>query len=241
MEDPFYAVRDDIDSSLASANALHSRLSSLLLSPSNPSSKAELSRTAAQLGQTLTVIEEDLVELREAVKASEADPKRFRLDLREVSSRKQWVERAGTRVREMRQLVVAAGTGGAAGAAGAGAGAAKRDGVAVGLSNPPLPTAQEMKMTQQHLMRTQDAQLEGVLSTVNTLKHVAVAMGEEVDDQRRLLEDLDTQVDTTGGKLAVAMRRAKKVLEETKNDKGMMTIVCLGVVFLILLVLVIVT
>ncbi|KAJ3326978.1 hypothetical protein HDU93_002176, partial [Gonapodya sp. JEL0774] len=303
------------------------------------SSKPEVAAAASELSRTLAIIDEDIAELRDAVRASEADPKRFRLDVREVSSRKQFVERAASRVREMRSQIASASAGVGAGAFGptgarreptlkgkptpsqemksvsftsnssnpnpdstssatvrsraqpsskpsatprpapsaspavlpalsspidsapstnpwapsssksssyrppGRAASPGRDPLSAGPEDglPPADFYENEVQTQQMLLRTQDDQLSSVLSTVTNLKQIAVTMGDEVDDQRRLLDDLDTSVDNTGGRLGMAMKRVQKVLEETRNDKSMMTIGCLIVVLIVLLVLVIVT
>ncbi|KAJ3159038.1 Syntaxin-6, partial [Irineochytrium annulatum] len=71
---------------------------------------------------------------------------------------------------------------------------------------------------QQQIMRQQDVQLDEVMDTVGNLREVAVVMGREMDDQTALLEDLDTRVDTTSGKLKMGMKKLQDFIKANAGE-----------------------
>lgn len=301
MEDPFYAVRDDLSASLANAKRTFARWQGLLRSA--PAS-AELSRVASELRSMLLDMDADLAELEEAVTIAEQNPGRFRLAASEVRDRKAFVGTTKKAVEEIRTLLQSEGqtqqqtqrdllftqpatkpeASSAAGASKSGVGAGDgsdkakngllaiggsseaRDGVGRGpgrsnarMSNSGVSATspshgydssdayrssnnrfiENEQMAQQQIMREQDYALEGVHSTVRNLREIAITIGDEVDDQRVLLEDLDDHVDTTQDRLQLAMKRLNAVLAELRKG-GTFTIICLIVVLVILLIVVIV-
>ncbi|KAI8842530.1 syntaxin 6, N-terminal-domain-containing protein [Chytridium lagenaria] len=94
---------------------------------------------------------------------------------------------------------------------------------------------------QQQIIRDQDAQLEDVMGTVGNLKEVAIVMGRELDDQARLLDDLESGVDTTAGKLRMGLKRMKEFMDANADSKQQWTICILisVLVFLLFILLII--
>ncbi|KAI9033343.1 syntaxin 6, N-terminal-domain-containing protein [Hyaloraphidium curvatum] len=99
--------------------------------------------------------------------------------------------------------------------------------------------AENEQMQQQVIMREQDRELDQVAHTVRNLREIAVTIGDEVEDQKVLLDDVDERVDRTQGRMQLAQKRMNAVLAELRKG-GTCTIVCLITVLLILLVVVIV-
>ncbi|KAJ3211284.1 t-SNARE [Dinochytrium kinnereticum] len=77
---------------------------------------------------------------------------------------------------------------------------------------------------QRQIMREQDSQLDEVLGTVGNLREVAIVMGRELDDQARLLDDLETDVETTAGKVKMGLKRVKEFLDANADTKQQWTI-----------------
>ncbi|KXZ42016.1 SYP5 protein [Gonium pectorale] len=65
---------------------------------------------------------------------------------------------------------------------------------------------------QRDVMRRQDEELEAMEKT-----HIALAIGEEVDLQTRLLDDLADDVDVSHSRLRAATQRVKQVLKQSSN------------------------
>lgn len=74
----------------------------------------------------------------------------------------------------------------------------------------PLTTA-SLLASQRDEMAAQDDALEALERSARTTKHVALAVGDELDLQARLLDDLDDDVAGTGARLAAAARQLRGV------------------------------
>lgn len=105
-------------------------------------------------------------------------------------------------------------------------GQADRDALFGGASGSGMPPPRETEATaeldnrgllglQQQVMRQQDEELEAMEKTVISTKHIALAIGEEVDLQTRLLDDLADDVDVTHSRLKAATARVKQVLKQS--------------------------
>ncbi|XP_010459159.1 PREDICTED: syntaxin-51-like [Camelina sativa] len=70
---------------------------------------------------------------------------------------------------------------------------------------------------QRQVMREQDEGLEKLEETVMSTKHIAMAVGEELDLQTRLIDDLDYHVDVTDSRL---QRVQKQLAVMNKNMKS---------------------
>ncbi|XP_010476728.1 PREDICTED: syntaxin-51 [Camelina sativa] len=70
---------------------------------------------------------------------------------------------------------------------------------------------------QRQVMREQDEGLEKLEETVMSTKHIAMAVGEELDLQTRLIDDLDYHVDVTDSRL---QRVQKNLAVMNKNMKS---------------------
>jgi SYP5 family syntaxin len=85
---------------------------------------------------------------------------------------------------------------------------------------------------QQQVMRAQDIELDHIERAVANTKHVATAIGEEVDLQTRLLEEVEEGVGSAHERLRAAARRAREVARATRSDG------CKGGAFIFLLVVI---
>ncbi|GFR48497.1 hypothetical protein Agub_g10396 [Astrephomene gubernaculifera] len=70
---------------------------------------------------------------------------------------------------------------------------------------------------QQQVMRQQDEELEAMEKTVASTKHIALAIGEEVDLQTRLLDDLADDVEVSHSRLRAATARVRQLLKSSNN------------------------
>jgi len=90
---------------------------------------------------------------------------------------------------------------------------------------------------QQHIMRQQDTELEHLERSVVTTKHVALQINEETDLHNRLLDELDTEVDTTTSRMAVAQRKLKLVMRRASGCKTQLCVALLGIVLVLVVIL----
>lgn len=91
---------------------------------------------------------------------------------------------------------------------------------------------------QREVMKEQDAQLDDLSRVISSTKHISMAIGEELDLQNALLDDLDEDVDVTGWRLNNATRRAKDLYKKSGICKYLMCIVVLVIALVAILVLV---
>jgi hypothetical protein len=207
----------------------------------------------------------DVADLEKAVLASEKQPARFGLNIAEVESRKRFVMETRKVLRDLNlKLQPTSGPSDASLPPPLPSFPSSQSAAQSNMQNPSAQFSKKAKyppsdpyahldaakgnnayaemetQQQQFIMREQDQQMDGVLSTVRNLKEMAHTIGDEVDDQMGLLDDVDERTDRTSGRLQQAQKRVDAVVKELQSG-GMCTMICLIVVLFILLILVIVT
>ena len=90
---------------------------------------------------------------------------------------------------------------------------------------------------QQQVMRQQDTELEHLERSVGTTKHIALQINEETQLHNRLLDELDTDVDTTASRLSVAQRKLKLVMRRAGSCKTQLIAFMMVVVLILVLIL----
>lgn len=87
---------------------------------------------------------------------------------------------------------------------------------------------------QEQMLREQDTHLDSIHHTMTNLHLQAQTMGEELEDQGQILNDMDTNIDTLTNKLSRGRRQLEWIYEKNKeryND------CCIGLLIAVLLVL----
>lgn len=90
---------------------------------------------------------------------------------------------------------------------------------------------------QEQMLREQDVQLDGIHHTMTNLHLQAQTMGDELQDQSELLQDMDTNMDTIGNKLSRGRRQLEWIYERNKEKYNNCCIILLIVALIVLLVL----
>ncbi|KAF9881066.1 hypothetical protein CkaCkLH20_01216 [Colletotrichum karsti] len=212
------------------------RIRSLSTSPTSP----ELASARSDLESSLASLAEDLADLVESVKAVESDPASFGLSSAEVARRKRLVQEVGGEVEDMRdELAKKLGTDAKGKAAG-------------GASNSDLPDPSSFAMEggegedgyaefeqqqQLEMMRQQDTHLDGVFQTVGNLRRQADDMGRELEEQREMLEVVDSVADRVGGRLQTGVQKLQYVMRRNEDRLSSCCIAVLIFVLILLLVL----
>lgn len=239
--DPFLSVQSDVQTLLQSTRHLFSSyLRIRSLSASNPHSSSstpssELLQSQTELAENLDTLTADIADLLDSIRAIEADPYRFGLDVSEVTRRKTFTRDVTREVASMRAQIQTQSTG-----------AASRlpDPDAFGRDNGDDGTddayAEFEQAQQQDMMREQDEAMDGVFHTVGNLRGQAEDMGRELEEQGQMLGDVDVLADRVGGKLAVGARRIGEVIRRGEDRYSGCCIAGLIAVLVILLILVIV-
>ncbi len=63
----------------------------------------------------------------------------------------------------------------------------------------------------QETIKSQDDQLDALMTIVGRQKEIGKAIGDELDVQNKLLDDLEGRVDITGARMKGAIQQAKKL------------------------------
>ncbi|KAI8292119.1 Syntaxin-6 [Colletotrichum sp. SAR11_57] len=239
-EDPFLQVQQDVLAQLDSTRPLFTsylRIRSLSTSPTSP----ELASARSDLESALESLAEDLADLVESVKAVESDPASFGLSASEVTRRKRLVQEVGGEVEDMRDEL-AKKLGDAATSS-----AAKGKGASSDLPDPSsfaIPDGDggdgyaEFEQQQQlEMMRQQDTHLDGVFQTVGNLRRQADDMGRELEEQREMLEVVDSVADRVGGRLQTGVQKLNYVMRRNEDRLSSCCIAVLIFVLILLLVL----
>lgn len=99
-----------------------------------------------------------------------------------------------------------------------------------------LPTTQ-INGLQDQILQEQDIQLDNIHQTMKNLHLQAQTMGEELEDQGRILDDLDNNFDSVANKLSRSRRQLEWVYEKNKEKFNDCCILLLIIALIILLVL----
>lgn len=79
----------------------------------------------------------------------------------------------------------------------------------------------ELLQMQQRVMDDQDAELAELEKTVNSTKHIALTINEELDLHQRLLDDLGDDVEVSQSRMRAAQKKLKLVMKNSGNCKGL--------------------
>lgn len=90
---------------------------------------------------------------------------------------------------------------------------------------------------QREVMRQQDQELEELEKTVNSTKHVALSVNEELTLHTRLLEELDEEVDVTHSRMRAAHSRLRHVMQKSGGCKSSCLLVLLVAGLVVVIVL----
>jgi len=242
-DDPWTSVKDEVVQSLQQATKLYQRWQQLLDQLGSGAGKEDLERTEKDLLSSLKSIGWDLEDLSETISLVEENPTRFKIDSQELTQRKQFVKETTKKVADIRSHIkssdakakVAAGSRKALlGGGGAASRYAKLEQEAAASNDAFI---QDQGQKQELIMQTQDTQLAEVGATIGTLKTMGAAIGDELEDQNRLLDEIDLEMDSTSEKLKRTIAKVDTVLAISKDGKQSCAI-CLLVIVLIILIIV---
>lgn len=227
-EDPFIAVRDEVEANLEQASLLVE--SYHRISKTSPADSAEVVQTLDDVDQILEEIDTDILDLQEAVNMISGAPEKYGLSQAEVERRRKFLADVRRQCEKLK---------------GAARPAAETNPFTSPQDEPVEETAQsaedreQEELYQQQLMEEQDIQLDSVFHTVGNLRSQANTMGQELGEQAEMLEEFETAVDRSAGKLKRGMKRIEIFLKKNEDSRSNCCIGVLIAVLIILLVLVV--
>ena len=90
--------------------------------------------------------------------------------------------------------------------------------------------------TQAQIMKEQDKEIQAVASTVVNLKEIATVLGNELDEQSRLIDHIELKVDNTTNNLDSGLKRMKEFINANADTKQQVCIVGLIILLVVLLI-----
>mmetsp|Transcript_10181 Transcript_10181/g.37862 ORF Transcript_10181/g.37862 Transcript_10181/m.37862 type:complete len:261 (-) Transcript_10181:655-1437(-) len=94
----------------------------------------------------------------------------------------------------------------------------------------------QQMLRQREVIDQQDHHLDRVIDGTTRLKNLVLDIGDELDEHKIIIEDLQTDVERTQSNLGRVQRKLNKLLKSASGDKG--KLICIVVLFIILGVLV---
>ncbi|TDL20559.1 hypothetical protein BD410DRAFT_367209 [Rickenella mellea] len=94
----------------------------------------------------------------------------------------------------------------------------------------------EVMQQQQYMIREQDTQLDHLSRSIGRQHHISLQINDELDVHTGLLEELDVDLDRTGGRLGGARRRLDVFARGVKGNGSTYAIALLILVLLILII-----
>lgn len=247
--DPFHFVRDDLSRRIDEARIKYDNWTYALTNTNTAKNGSFKSDTAALktmiegllndvrlLGGTLTAVEADRTRFAHISEAELETRRRYIQEQTDLLTRwKNEMSSSRTRGkidRDARELLHRR-PGGRGGAGGAGAGG---DGSRFTAANEDFLNEQAQR--QEMMKKEADSHLDLIGTSVSHLGVMARTINVELDEQDRMITDLDKDVDDAQASMNVAMRQMSKLLK-TKDSCQLWTILVLIVVMVILFILVI--
>eukprot|EP00217_Crustomastix_stigmatica_P010948 CAMPEP_0183796840 /NCGR_PEP_ID=MMETSP0803_2-20130417/13128_1 /TAXON_ID=195967 /ORGANISM="Crustomastix stigmata, Strain CCMP3273" /LENGTH=267 /DNA_ID=CAMNT_0026041499 /DNA_START=16 /DNA_END=815 /DNA_ORIENTATION=+ len=222
-QDPFHLVRDEIQESANSLQVTYTRWDRL------PPGNAERIAMVQELMSESESIMWQLEELERAITAAERDYNRFHIEPAELKRRRQWtsstrdqtqqVMRAVQNAREEEERLAAAHAREEKARLGT---SRARGGAEAALDNIYRHENDELidnaRTQQQQLFRQQDDDLDELSEGVRRLGQVGLTIGEELEEQGRMLDELDAEVDGGGEQAQGGAAQDEGGLQEERDE-----------------------
>jgi len=227
LQDPFYVVKEEVQQTVNGITTLYDRWQELLKT-TNTATNDEFKWTTTELGKGIKSIEWDLQDLEETIGIVESNRQKFRLEQSEVDSRKKFISETQYIIRKMKEELKTAQTKGKmendqrdalmrkSGNRG-GEMPGRFDGLDDAIRNDNDAFIRNQAQAQDQIMRQQDTDLDDLGQVVGVLGHMGESIHSELEQQSRILDDLNAGVDNTQGRLSNVMRRVNKLLESTSD------------------------
>lgn len=248
MEDPFFVVKGEVQKAVNTAQGLFQRWTDLLQDPTI-ATREEVEWTTNELRNNLRSIDWDLEDLEETISIVEANPRKFNLDVAELTKRKAFISSTRQTVKEMKDQMSSSSVkaltekkerqtllGENAGQTWA-PGADKYKRLDRELHSANTHFIEEQHAQQQLIAEQQDEQLELVSGSIGVLKNMSQRIGNELDEQAVMLDDFTHEIDSTQSRLDNVMKKLAKVSHMTSDRRQWCAIGILAAVLLVVLIL----
>lgn len=90
-------------------------------------------------------------------------------------------------------------------------------------------------------MKKQDEGLEMLSQSADRLGKMSMNISEELNNQNRMLDEMDNDLDAAGDSLDMITNKTKELIEKSGGKQNCMLIVCLTITVVVLFLLIIYT
>ncbi|KAA8495967.1 Syntaxin-61 [Porphyridium purpureum] len=264
--DPFYVVRAEVQHSMSKIQDAYADWIKLAHADGTTAVASDLElKTSALLG-TLRSVEWDLQDLDETVRVVESNPARFNVSALEAQERREFVSEMQSQAAKIKKHVgstevknkidrarrnaklqqsashqAPAARSGSSGSVKTGAGFTGPSVLSAAPSSSKNDDFVRNEALQQDLiMQEQDVELGELGKSVKRIGNMGKEMHLELSRQGEILDDIDTEMDSTLSRFRAVQQKLNKMIEETSKGQ-MCTIILLTVALVVLTMLVILT
>jgi len=242
MEDPFFVVKEEVKKALNNVTELHEKWKQLV-EDSDFTSKEEATFTIGNIRSSIKSIQWDVEDLLDTVNAVEANPLKFELSPSEVGERKLFIKDVKIKLNSIETELADSEVQSKSRESGRSlllGGLRSNKNKYERLDNEMVESndryIQDQYQQQQLLVREQDDMLQQVGRSVSVLKSMGHQIGDELDEQAVILDELNHEMEETGSKLQTVLLRVEKMLKLADDKKQ--TYVLIGLIVLIIFLLI---
>mmetsp|Transcript_10190 Transcript_10190/g.30612 ORF Transcript_10190/g.30612 Transcript_10190/m.30612 type:complete len:249 (-) Transcript_10190:40-786(-) len=240
--DPYYVAKDEVQAAIKKVQTMHDEWKRLLQSE-NTAKSTRFQELHSEIAAELRSLDYDLQDITETIKVVEENRTKFQFDNSEIQSRKDFVQASRANVKALQDSVASRQAVGKIESD-------RRQALGTSSSNPARDDRQNaaareneafmdrQRQEQAQLIAQQDQDLALFSQSAQRLRETAQAINVELQDQQKMLEELDEDIDKETEKLNFVMKRIGRLLK-TSDNKQLCLIVGLCVLLLVLVFLVI--
>lgn len=252
LEDPFFVVKDEVTKALNRTRGLYQHWQQLRRE-GVVFSKDEVQKTTAELKNSIRSIEWDLEDLEDTIAIVEKNPSRFRLNSAEVVQRRYFVQQTRDEIGSIKEKLqmmrsqdfdhsarkpLLENTSPVRSAPKNNTAGYVRIPIQADQDDGDDDTQVKSVLQQQaSLVRQQDEQLVLISGSVGTLKSMSRRIGNELDEQALILDDMGHEMENTETKMDSTLKKMAKVLRMSNDRRQWMAIGVLTGLMIIVIIL----
>jgi len=239
VEDPFFVVKSEVEKSVSNCRSLQQEWRNIL-NGVTPAKRDDYDRISNELKNSIRSIEWDLEDLDETIGIVESNPRKFQITEDELKVRKDFIAQNRHTVHSMKDELNNPKTKKSADKIFRQSllqstrlnQFAPKNGYSALIDetheNDNDAFVQDQTQRQQMIIDQQDEQLSLVADSVGVLKHMSQSIGNELDEQTVILNELGTEMDSTQHKMDTILRKMAKVTHMADDRRQWCAIGILG-------------
>jgi len=238
-DDPYYAFRDELQLEVKKAATRFARWRNLLETVDTSSSR-EFKDLHASLRKELSSLQANAADLDQVVQRIQTQRSHFaQISDRELAARQASIREIKNEIDSMRSVLSSPQTQGKIESDSKKSLLQRRTnaeqemtGISSGAN---ADYIEDQHQQQQLIYREQDDHLDELEQGVSRLGHVATVIGEEIDNQNDMLDDLGDEIDISSGRMESTLQKMDKMLKTNSRCQTWTILSLMGVLFILIL------